>query len=80
MSHKISTPSPKSAIGPDPIQMQLLQHNLHLDTIKTFVTVLDKSIPDSPLHQLATQLLLTSLQPFLPPTLNDQDKTANDVA
>jgi hypothetical protein len=74
MAQKLSHTSPKSA-SVDPLQLHLLQHNVHLETIKTLTTVLQASTPDTPLHQLATEALIHSLQPFKPHDALSTDTT-----
>lgn len=65
MKQKSFQTPPKSAI--DPLQMQLLQHNVHLDTLKVLTGVLQASTPNTPLSSLTENLIIQFLQPFQNP-------------
>jgi hypothetical protein len=62
MKQKTFQTQPKSAI--DPLQLQLLQHNVHLDTLKVLTSVLQASTPNTLLHDTTSTLILQFLEPF----------------
>jgi DNA polymerase IIIc chi subunit len=63
MAQKPLPTTHKSAF--DPLQLQMLQHNLHLDTIKTLTPIL--STTNEALRTKAELILISLLEPFHAP-------------
>lgn len=71
---QLQKPSSSPTQYGDMIQLQLLQHQTHLDTIKT-LTGLYQNVDDTLLRARVVQALLILTDPFVPQSNNDELST-----